>query len=61
MDQESQQRSREKNKHYWTAHEDKALIEGFIELSTNILWQGENGFRNGYLFQLGKVIKEKFP
>ena len=49
------------NKHYWTTQEDKVLIEALVELSINTMWRGENGFRNGYLYQLEKMMKEKFP
>lgn len=45
MDQESQQRGRGQNKHNWTTHEDKTLIEALIELSTKTLWQGDMDFK----------------
>lgn len=56
---ESQRRGRAQNKHYWTAENDKALIEALVEMSTNGMWRGKNGFRNGYLFQLERMIKKK--
>ncbi|XP_039141103.1 uncharacterized protein LOC120278225 [Dioscorea cayenensis subsp. rotundata] len=61
MESDSQPRGRGQNKHYWTVEEDKALIDALVELSTNTLWRAENGFRNGYLNQLEKMVKEKIP
>ncbi|XP_039129055.1 uncharacterized protein LOC120265240 [Dioscorea cayenensis subsp. rotundata] len=61
MDSESQQRGRGQNKRYWTAEEDKALIDALVELSVNPIWRAENGFRGGYLLQLEKMIKDKIP
>ncbi|XP_039135217.1 uncharacterized protein LOC120272458 [Dioscorea cayenensis subsp. rotundata] len=58
---ESQHRGRGQNKHYWTIEEDKALIEALVELSIDAMWRSENGFRNGYLFQLERMIKAKIP
>ncbi|XP_039135802.1 uncharacterized protein LOC120273238 [Dioscorea cayenensis subsp. rotundata] len=61
MDSDSQVGRRVQSKHYWTTDEDKALIDALIELSTNPMWRAENGFRNGYLVQLERMIKEKLP
>ncbi|KAJ0978776.1 hypothetical protein J5N97_014250 [Dioscorea zingiberensis] len=43
------------------ADEDKALIDALVELSTNPTWRVENGFKNGYLTQLERIVKEKIP
>ena len=59
IDSDSQPRAKKQDKLYWTADEDKALIETLVELSPNTMWLGENGFRNGYRVQIGRMIKGK--
>lgn len=61
MDQESQQKGSGLNKHYWTTQGNKTLNETLVELSTNTMWREKKGFRNGELYWLEKMIKEKFP
>ncbi|KAL2897088.1 Malonamoyl-CoA synthetase vrtB [Bienertia sinuspersici] len=56
MDVGSSSGGRGRNKRFWTAEEDKALINALHELSTDPHWKCENGFRNGYMNRLEELI-----
>ncbi|KAG6527240.1 hypothetical protein ZIOFF_009335 [Zingiber officinale] len=46
-------------KHLWTKQEDVALVDGLVELSKDLAWKSENGFRTGYLLHLEKLMVAK--
>ncbi|KAG6520884.1 hypothetical protein ZIOFF_017946 [Zingiber officinale] len=48
-------------KHLWTKQEDAALVDCLVELSKDLAWKSENGFRIGYLLHLEKLIATKVP
>ncbi|KAL2929592.1 DLA class II histocompatibility antigen DR-1 beta chain [Bienertia sinuspersici] len=56
MDEGSSSGGRGRNKRFWIAEEDKALINALHELSTDPHWKFENGFRNGYMNRLEELI-----
>ncbi|KAL2893375.1 Nuclear receptor coactivator 2 [Bienertia sinuspersici] len=60
MDEGSSSGGRGRNKRFWTAEEDKALINALHELSTDPHWKCENGFRNGYMNRLEELIGKPF-
>ena len=41
--------------------EDVALVDCLVELTKDSSWNGENGFRTGYLQHLKKLVAEKRP
>ncbi|XP_021763177.1 uncharacterized protein LOC110727898 isoform X2 [Chenopodium quinoa] len=45
-----------KNKRFWTALEDKVLVEALSELVVDPHWKCENGFRSGYMVRLEEII-----
>ena len=59
MDSDPQLRGRGQNKHDRTQDLDKVLIDALLELLTNPICRAENRFRNGYLVQIERMIKEK--
>ncbi|KAL2895478.1 Fringe glycosyltransferase [Bienertia sinuspersici] len=61
MDEGSSSGGRGRNKRFWTAEEDKALINALHELSTDPHWKCENGFRNGYMNRLEDLIGKAIP
>ncbi|KAL2925447.1 putative malate:quinone oxidoreductase [Bienertia sinuspersici] len=61
MDEGSSSGGRGRNKRFWTAEEDKALINALHELSTDPHWKCENGFRNGYMNHLEELIGKAIP
>ncbi|XP_057549551.1 uncharacterized protein LOC130827726 [Amaranthus tricolor] len=52
---------RGKNKRFWTAQEDKALVEALSELAVDPHWRCENGFRSGYMVRLEELIGKALP
>ncbi|KAG6476592.1 hypothetical protein ZIOFF_065837 [Zingiber officinale] len=48
-------------KHLWTKQEDVALVDCLVELSKDLAWKSENGFRTGYLLHLEKLMAAKVP
>ncbi|KAG6532483.1 hypothetical protein ZIOFF_006329 [Zingiber officinale] len=48
-------------KHLWTKQEDAALVDCLVELSKDLTWKSENGFRTGYLLHLEKLMAAKVP
>ncbi|KAG6537396.1 hypothetical protein ZIOFF_002486 [Zingiber officinale] len=46
-------------KHLWTKQEDAALVDCLVELSKDLAWKSENGFRTGYLLHLEKLMAAK--
>ncbi|KAL2922651.1 Transcription factor MYB29 [Bienertia sinuspersici] len=60
MDEGSSSGGRGRNKRFWTAKEDKALINALHELSTPH-WKCENGFRNGCMNHLEELIRKAIP
>ena len=52
---------RGKNKRFWTAQEDKALVEALSELAVDPHWRCENGFRSGYMVHLEELIGKALP
>uniref|UniRef100_A0A803M834 Myb/SANT-like domain-containing protein n=1 Tax=Chenopodium quinoa TaxID=63459 RepID=A0A803M834_CHEQI len=54
-------RGRGKNKRYWTYEEDVVLIRYLHELSSDPKWRCENGFKNGYMNKLEKIINGVLP
>lgn len=52
---------RGKNKRFWTAEEDKVLVEALSELAVDPHWKCENGFRSGYMVRLEEVIGKALP
>ncbi|KAL2926876.1 putative tyrosine-protein phosphatase OCA1 [Bienertia sinuspersici] len=57
----SSNQTRGRNKRFWIAEEDKALINALHELSTDPHWKCENGFRNGYMNRLEELIEKAIP
>ncbi|XP_057517975.1 uncharacterized protein LOC130798895 [Amaranthus tricolor] len=52
---------RGKNKRFWTAQEDKVLVEALSELAVDPHWRCDNGFRSGYMVRLEEVIGKALP
>ncbi|KAL2895630.1 hypothetical protein RDABS01_000407 [Bienertia sinuspersici] len=52
---------RGKNKRFWSAEEDKALVAALHELSVDPHWKCDNGFRNGYMVRLEELIGKAMP
>ncbi|XP_057530513.1 uncharacterized protein LOC130808954 [Amaranthus tricolor] len=52
---------RGKNKRFWTAQEDKALVEALSELAVDPHWRCENGFRSSYMVRLEELIGKALP
>ncbi|KAG6518019.1 hypothetical protein ZIOFF_021420 [Zingiber officinale] len=48
-------------KHLWTKQEDAALVDCLVEISKDLAWKSENGFRTRYLLHLEKLIATKVP
>ncbi|KAG6510318.1 hypothetical protein ZIOFF_028328 [Zingiber officinale] len=46
-------------KHLWKKQEDVALVDCLVELSKDLTWKSENGFRTGYLLHLEKLMTAK--
>ncbi|KAG6507485.1 hypothetical protein ZIOFF_032832 [Zingiber officinale] len=46
-------------KHLWTKQEDAALVDCLVELSKDLAWKSENGFRTEYLLHLEKLMVVK--
>ncbi|KAL2902399.1 4-hydroxy-tetrahydrodipicolinate reductase [Bienertia sinuspersici] len=52
---------RGKNKRFWSAEEDKALVAALHELSVDPHWKCDIGFRNGYMVRLEELIGKAMP
>ncbi|XP_021769085.1 uncharacterized protein LOC110733352 isoform X2 [Chenopodium quinoa] len=52
---------RGKNKRFWTAREDKVLVEALSELVVDPHWKCENGFRSNYMVRLEEIIGKALP
>lgn len=54
-------RGRGMGKHFWATTESNALIDSLLELSQNLMWRFDCGFKNGYLQQQGNKLDAKLP
>ncbi|KAG6483806.1 hypothetical protein ZIOFF_060506 [Zingiber officinale] len=54
-------RKTQSTKRLWTKQEDAALVDCLVELSKDLAWKSENGFRTGYLVHLEKLMAAKLP
>ncbi|KAL3507360.1 hypothetical protein ACH5RR_032742 [Cinchona calisaya] len=57
----TQQRSRGKNKCFWSDNGVKALIEALQDIACDPLWKTDGGFKNGYMVELHKIVAHKIP
>ena len=47
------------SKHRWTKIKDVVLVDCLVELTKDVSWKGENGFRIGCLQHLEKLMAKK--